>query len=293
MFFPFLRRAGIPHPPTFAGRRDRAPAAGPPGLWKPTRSGGGIRVRRARAGEPRPRGFYLQQHLAGTPGSAAFVADGKSAVILGVTEQLAGFRELGGSDFRYGGNIAGPPHRLLSREALEIVAGAASAITRRFGLRGLGGLDFIVSGGVPHIIEVNPRYTASLELFEHLSDVNLLDVHFEALMGGRPPAGSLPARGYLAKGILYATRAVRWAGAGRAPGLDVRDRPAEGETIEPGHPICTIVVPGASPEACRRRLVRAAGRVRRALPAAGRTTPPAPRPAARDAAVAARDSVLR
>src|SRR3989442_885674 len=129
VFFRFLRRAGLPHPLTFTGGRDRARANRHACLWKPIRSGGGIRVRPEQPYMPRPRGFYLQQHLRGTPGSASFVADSERAVLLGVTEQLAGFRALGGRGFRYGGNIAGPPRHLLSREALAGLAQAASAIT--------------------------------------------------------------------------------------------------------------------------------------------------------------------
>jgi len=293
VFFPFLRRAGIPHPLTFAGGRDRAPVNGPPCLWKPIRSGGGIRVRLAQPRRPRPRGFYLQQYLRGTPGSASFVSASGRAVLLGVTEQLAGFRDLGASGFRYGGNIAGPPHRILSRQALAVLAKAASAITRRFGLRGLMGLDFILSGGVPHIIEINPRYTASMELFEDASDKGLLDVHLEALERGRLPSGPFPVRRFLAKGILYATRAVRWASSLTLAGLDVRDRPAEGEPIEIGHPICTLVVGGASPEECRRRLAEGAGLVRRTLRVATRNAPRARRRRTFAASAGARRSVLR
>ena len=264
-FFPFLRRAGIPHPPTFAGRGRPVPASGFPCLWKPIRSGGGARIRRALPGELRPRGFYRQVFLRGSPGSAAFVADGRRAALLGVTRQLVGFRALGGEGFRYGGNIAGPSGRLLTRKARRVLADAVAGITRRFGLRGLNGIDFVLSGGVPHILEINPRYTASMELFEELSGSSLFDLHLEAVERGRLPGCPRAARRFLAKGILYATGRVVWPWSGVVAGIDARDRPMQGERIERGHPVCTLVVSGGSPAECRRRLEAAGARVRRGL----------------------------
>jgi len=272
-FFSFLRRAAIPHPPTFTGRGRPCRSSRAPCLLKPIRSGGGLRVRPALPDEPCPRGFYRQVLLRGTPGSAAFVADGTRAALLGVTRQLVGFRALGGEGYRYGGNIAGPCGRLLPRTARRVLAEAVAGITRHFGLRGLNGIDFILSDGVPHILEINPRYTASMELFEELSGSSLFDLHLEALERGRLPRQVLTARRFLAKGILYAAGRVVWPWSGGFRAIDVRDRPLQGETIESGHPVCTLVVSGDSPAECRRRLAAGAARVRRGLAVAGGQTP--------------------
>ena len=269
-FFGFLRRARIPHARTWDAAGAAAPPRGRPCLWKGIRSGGGARVRTARPGERRPRGFYLQEFVAGTPGSAAFVSDGTRAVLLGVTEQLIGLRELGGHGFRYGGNIAGPPGRLFPRRAVALLGAAVAAITRRFSLRGLNGIDFILSDGLPHVIEINPRYTASMELLEELSGRNFLDLHLAAVLEGslpaRPPV--FPPARFLAKGILYAERSVRCAAPEPLARLGCRDLPAAGESIEAGHPICTLIAAGRSRAACRGLLVARAARVRRLLRAA-------------------------
>jgi uncharacterized protein len=264
-FFRFLRRQGIPHPPTVAGESGGAAGQETRCLWKPLRSGGGSRIRRARRGDVRRRGFYMQRQVDGTPGSAVFVADGTRAVLLGVSEQLCGIAELGGAEFRYCGNIAGPAERLLSRRALGTLAEAVDLIARRFALRGLGGLDFVLAEGVPRVLEVNPRYTASMELFEELSGVNLIDVHLEALEPGRLPAGLLSAGRFLAKGIVYAQRSCVWRSPAAAVVRDLRDRPAEEETIDSGGPICTLVVPGATPSECRQLLFEEAERLRTEL----------------------------
>jgi len=260
-FFSFLRAACLPHPPTLLG--PSTPKRAPRGSWlfKPIRSGGGVRVRRAGEGERRPRGFYRQGLVRGLAASAVFVADGRRARILGVTHQIPapGLEEEDG--FRYGGNIAGPASRLLSAGTRRVLSRAVAALTERFALRGLNGIDFIVKGDTPHILEVNPRYTASMELLEDLSGRCLFDLHLEALERRRLPARALRARRFLAKGILYARERVVWPWSGDVPGIDVRDRPMPGETIESGHPVCTIVVSGRSAEDCRKRLEAAAARL--------------------------------
>ncbi|MBI4168523.1 MAG: ATP-grasp domain-containing protein [Acidobacteria bacterium] len=276
VLFPFLRRAGIPHAATWTGAAAAKRPRGVRCLWKPLRSGGGGGVRGAAEGERRPRGHYMQQFLPGPVGSAAFLADGARALLLGVTEQIPGWRELGGSGFRYGGNIAGPPDALVPPGALATLAAAAEEITRRFGLRGLNGLDFVVAAGVPRIIEVNPRYTASMELLEEISGRGFFDLHLRALEGSLPRTATEATGGprerrrqararFLGKGILYADRNLKGSDPEALSGLGCRDIPVRGEPIARGQPVCTIVAGGASPDDCRREIAARAGRVRRLL----------------------------
>ncbi len=273
-FFRFLASSGIPHPPTLT----RRPASGPRplpaknGAWlfKPRRSGGGLRLRTAATGERQPRGFYRQLRVRGVPGSIVFAANGRRAAIMGVSVQLNGWPELGASGFRYCGSVAGPPIRLLPGRALVALAGAATLITRRFGLRGLNGLDFVLEGGTPLVLEVNPRFTASMELFESSRGGRLLDAHLDACLSGRLPRGPVRMRSFVAKGILYATRRCRWRAVRPPRWIDLRDRPAVGEILEAGGPVCTLVVRAPSADACRRRLRGAAAWIRGRLAAAGR-----------------------
>ena len=233
------------------------------------RSGGGAGVRPAAPGERRPPRHCLQAFLDGPVGSAAFVGDRLRAVILGVTEQIVGAPELGGSGFRYGGNIAGPPRDLLPPGALAPLSRAGSALAARFSLRGLFGIDYVVSSGLPHLIEVNPRYTASMELFEEMTARNLFDLHLRAIEDGLLPAGPLAPRRasprFLAKGILYAQSPVRAGAPDALLALGCRDVPVPGEEIGTGQPICTLVAAGESPAACRERLALTAEAARRAL----------------------------
>ena len=102
-----LRRHGFETPET----RARAPraGAGTPRRWllKPRRSGGGHGTSAWRPGRPVGRQQYLQERIAGTPGSVVFLADGRRALALGLSRQLVGERAFGASGFRYCGSLIG------------------------------------------------------------------------------------------------------------------------------------------------------------------------------------------
>jgi predicted ATP-grasp superfamily ATP-dependent carboligase len=138
-----------------------------------------------------------------------------------------------------------------------------NALTRRFELRGANGVDLVVArddgGPTPYLVEVNPRYTASMELVERAYDLNVFSLHREAMVG-RLPTFSLgdhldAQEAYVGKGIVYARRDVTmpetasWAEKGR------RDVPFPGERIEAGHPVCTVLTEGANRAACWDQLV--------------------------------------
>ena len=208
-------------------------------LRKPLRGGGGTRVRDWRGGAL-PAGTYLQERIDGLPCSAAAVADGVDAVVLGVTEQLVGRREFGVRGYRWCGNITPPrlePEALL-REARAICSRVAGA----FGLRGLFGVDFIWDGRRAWTLEVNPRPTASLELF---TGVDPFDAHLRGCAGELPRVEA--SWGTAGKAIVFATEDVTIGDSERWLAQGVRDVPHPGERISAGHPICTVLTTAADP----------------------------------------------
>jgi uncharacterized protein len=270
--FGFLAARGIPH----AAARFEMPSGGHARyLVKKVRSAGGSGTRAPVPGEPLPPGHFLQERLRGPIGSAAFLACDRGAFLLGITEQLAGWAALGASGFRYAGSIAGPASAFLSGEALGRIDLAAQRITERFGLRGLNGLDYVVQDGVPHLIEVNPRWTASMELIEERLGRNLFDLHLKSLeaVWEGPGRRSLPleaeagdgARRFLAKGILYATHDCVAPDPVALAALGARDRPRAGESLAAGQPICTLIVRADGADACRSRLRESADAARALL----------------------------
>jgi uncharacterized protein len=260
-----LRRHGLATPET----RATAPSAGSARqswLLKPRRSGGGHGIRPWAPGNPLSRTSYLQRRVAGIPGSIVFAADGNAAILLGFSRQLTGDARLGAPRFRYCGSLLGTPSiRLFPRQAelLEQAAALAGIVTRHFGLVGVNGIDFIAHHGVPYPIEVNPRYSASMELVERGQGVSIFGVHADACRGMLPPA---PAPGVLLQGkaIVFARRDVvlgdtrPWTGHGW-----LADIPHPGERIGRGHPICTVYAEARDEMTCHRLLLRRAAQIHR------------------------------
>lgn len=271
-----LRVRGFPAPAP-ATPRD---AAGSAGRWlvKPRASGGGRGVRAWRRGAAVPDGCYLQERVDGVPGSVVFVADGRRAVALGISHQLAGEAAFGARGFRYCGSIlagAGDPQFADDAALVDAAVRLATAVTQAFGLVGVNGVDFIAQDGVPHAIEVNPRYTASMELVERAYGLSVFGAHAAACAAGVLPAFDLGAArrggGAVGKAVLFARHAVR-AGDTR-PWLDdpsVRDVPHPGEAIPVGGPVCTVFADGPDAAACHAALVRRAERIYTAFGAWGR-----------------------
>ncbi|MGN6393213.1 MAG: ATP-grasp domain-containing protein [Gemmatimonadales bacterium] len=244
-----------------------ARASAPPrrgrGRWllKPRRSGGGHGTVAWRRGRPVPRRAYLQERIEGLPGSIVFAADGRQAVPLGLTRQLVGEPALGASGFRYCGSLLAGDVPLFPRQAelYERAMALAEAVTEVFGLRGLNTVDFIARRGVPFPIEVNPRYSASMELVERATGLSLFQVHLEA-SAGRLPSRRATAHAVFGKAVVFARRTfvVDDPGAWR---VDLADIPHHGERIARGRPICTVFAERRTGQACRAALLAAASAV--------------------------------
>jgi predicted ATP-grasp superfamily ATP-dependent carboligase len=261
-----LRRYDLAAPEV---RATPAMAISGPSSWllKPRRSGGGHGIKPWRAGCPVPRNSYLQERIAGIPGSIVFAADGYSAVPLGLSRQLVADARFGAHGFRYCGSMLATsavrlfPHQ---EELLESAAAVAAAVTREFQLVGLNGIDFIARRGVAYPVEVNPRYSASMELVERAHGISMFQVHVGACSGVvlSPPATLVGVEG---KAIVFARRDVTLRGTRAWLGNRwLADIPHRGERIRRGHPICTVFARAREVSACRRLLTKRAAAVYRA-----------------------------
>jgi uncharacterized protein len=244
-----LRAAGLAFPATFAAR-DAPRQAERARRWlrKPVRGGGGRGVREWRGGAL-DGNVIVQEHIPGVACSAAAVGDGRSAVVLGVSEQLIGRRRLGARGYAWCGNLV--PPRLGEAEQRALAVGArkiCAHLARAFGLRGLFGVDLVWDGERPWVVEVNPRPTGSLECVEAAQEVGVFDAHLEGCAGRLPSAPGATPRRAAGKTILFASRDVRVGDTRGWPERGIRDVPHPGERIGAGRPICTLVSAGESPE---------------------------------------------
>ncbi|MGH7430553.1 MAG: ATP-grasp domain-containing protein [Candidatus Methylomirabilales bacterium] len=258
-FLDCLRRAGVPvprmHPSPPAGRLARAV------LEKPRRGGGGQGIAVVSSRARRRRGTYLQEYVPGLPCGVAFVADGSRATLLGVSQQLIGDAAFGAKGFQYCGSLLGKDLPGLSsfNPLLSRLEEIVNHLTSTFHLVGVNGMDFILNEGEIYPLEINPRYTASMELIEMAYGLNMFSIHLEACHGSLP-AFDLRAAPDIscAKAILFAERAAIAPATEGWLDRGIRDIPFPGERIRAAGPICTLLVSGPSLEACYLNLVEKA-----------------------------------
>jgi predicted ATP-grasp superfamily ATP-dependent carboligase len=233
--------------------------APPDGKWvhKPLRGAGGIGVRLANDRdmqdiEEADSNSFLQQYIPSYGlSSSAFVVPRASNFIIGATRQLSGNSWCHAEGFHYSGSI-GPLHDAdlsnLRRTAyrLQDVAEVCS----------IWGIDFVPWDAFVMVIEVNPRYTASIEVIEYATGFCSLNPSMT-----RPKA--VP---YLVgKAIYYAPARLTFPASGPwddslAHAADVwtrpdfADIPHPGDVIEAGQPILTILTDAATEDACLAKL---------------------------------------
>lgn len=223
-------------------------------LLKPRDSYGGQGIRWWRPGDPIDATHYIQQHVTGMPVSAVYHCDGWSSVLLGATEQLIGEPCFGGSEFAYCGSI-GPLQ--VSEATREVMSHLGVVLTQRFDLRGVFGVDMVMDfKGNLWPVEVNPRYTASVEIVEKVTGVHALSPS-DGSRKEKPTRASVQG-----KAVVYAKI------AGKVPDLygmfgehEVADVPEAGRAITRGAAVCTVYAHGHSRDDCFNRLKKHAGQI--------------------------------
>ncbi|MEO6024736.1 MAG: ATP-grasp domain-containing protein [Burkholderiales bacterium] len=126
-------------------------------------------------------GRYYQRYCAGTNYSVSFLANGKRALIVGFNEPWS--LALGDWPYCYLGaiNHANLPIRIVDR-----IQGQLDRLVNATGLLGLNGLDFIVAGDDYFVIEVNPRPSGTLDLYDEDCAKGLFHWHLQASDGILP-----------------------------------------------------------------------------------------------------------
>src|SRR5262245_48999499 len=222
-------------------------------LRKPLKSGNGFDIEPWEGIVPDDPETIVQRWVDGIPHSASFIANGYEAQVFAITHQLSGDPAFGAQGFAYAGNllIPNPDARLLERLNL-----LAKALTQAFGLVGLNGIDFVLNGEQVSILEVNPRYSASMELVEEALKVPLLEWHTAGCrQQSLPMVPDRHDQNVFGKAIVYARRdgtlpdTTDWLAKGR------RDILHAGGPINAGFPICSVTAVGRDQEQCYAQLL--------------------------------------
>ncbi len=182
-----LQRWMRPLPVRFPDISRTPPRTDTPWLSKRQTSAGGMGVQRYRGDDSPPHAaaptdpdVYFQRLLDGIPCSAMVCTAGHDLHLMGASLQLCGWDCLGATDFRFCGNV-GP---IELPPALETAMHAtAVTIARESGLRGVFGLDFLLSAEGLWLLEVNPRIPASHWIYDRNNAGLSLAAHIAAVQG--------------------------------------------------------------------------------------------------------------
>ncbi len=247
------------------------------GAWliKPLASAGGMNIRpadRAAVGEILGAGaderHFLQEYVHGRSFGAVYVADGADCRLLGVTRQILAPEWLAQDlatqhPLRYCGSIS--PVRLSAADT-EMYKRLGAAVADLLQLRGLFGIDTVrTPAGEIVPVEINPRYTASIEVLERATGESAIAQHIAAFGGESCAVRNTNSDQCVGKAIVFATEecvagdrfaawvAKRNAGAA-APA--VADIPASGAVFRAGWPVVTVFAMAPNEESVLHELRR-------------------------------------
>ncbi len=233
-------------------------------LVKPRNGGGGRGIRPLTTeATSASSDDYLQEFVDGTAGSAAYLASGDGEVeLIGTCESLRGLHP-DADPFAYFGSI-------VRRDWAPTMLEHAGRVLATIGLRGLFGIDFVRrESGECVVLELNPRYTASMELYELSQGRSLVaellaifDVEIGVGIRQRSHSSAVgPREAVIGKRIVYAPRDLTChvtplptRQAIEACEYDLADIPAPNTSVPARAPICTVIAKAATVAACRMQL---------------------------------------
>ncbi len=242
-------------------------------------SGSGVReLNRENASSHGVNDVCFQKRVAGIPCAAAFAAHDGNANLIGVTRQLIGETWLGAHGFQYAGSIGPLP---IQDTTEQLITRIGQVLTERFELVGVFGIDFVLDAdNRVWPIEVNPRYTASMEICERITGLFTIAAHIDAWR--QPGFEKLPAVQIVnpdlshGKAILFAKRDITLSQsfveealqqAMHKPWPMLADIPSANTLIEAGRPILTLFAEGNTVVEVECRLRERAMQIERQLEA--------------------------
>ncbi|MES9860415.1 MAG: ATP-grasp domain-containing protein [Candidatus Thiodiazotropha sp. LLP2] len=178
---------------------------------------------------------YYQKHLPGQVMSVVFIADGKR-------HRTIGYNRLGMNSakppapFLYTGATGQASLNGIQRNQLDNIV---EKLVFELGLRGVNSFDFILNEDDVYLIDLNPRPSATLELYEHLLTDGWINHHVRACQGELPVMPIVTEAVVHGHQIVYAPRTLQIPLSMNWPDW-VKDRPADGSRIAEGQPLCSL-----------------------------------------------------
>lgn len=227
-FFATLDRLGVPFPAVRL-----LPPDNPDGwLAKRVGASGGAHVQPAQRVTGQD-GYYFQRKVPGRVMSVLFMANGREAQVVGVSEQWQTGTKA--RPYSYAGAVS---QQRVSDTLYSAFRQLVGSLTQEWKLRGLNSVDLVVSGDEFNVLEVNARPVATAELYDNERRGSLFKQHLAACCGAELPARHRSERMY-AQQVVYAERDLHVPDFFTWP-VWCSDKPAAGSTVRRGEPVCTV-----------------------------------------------------
>jgi predicted ATP-grasp superfamily ATP-dependent carboligase len=252
IFFSACARLGVAHPQTWTQVNANLPLDG---LLKAVGASGGSHVQPYSNGKVMlDKQHYAQQKLHGLPVSVLFLAYAQQLVLVGFNElMLAPTLAL---PYRYGGVVS--QIDLTESEQNQLLK-AAQQLTAEFSLLGLNSLDAVLQDGVAYVLEINPRLSASVGLYETVDgEMSLLAMHVAACKQAQTytlPSSVAVKSGSVAHAVIYSALPLSIPADFAWPEW-VQDCPSPQPSVQilAGQPICTVLASADKAEAAKQLL---------------------------------------
>lgn len=228
-FFPALDQLSIPYPKI---SYDLTPTNIGQWLYKTSFKCGGMGV--SKGDNKSNHSGYWQQEIKGVPISALCLCAGEQSQLIGVSRQYT-YVLSSALPYVYAGALANCD--IDSKNIVKIIS-YISNLSNHFNINGLCSIDMLMHGDSILVLEVNPRVSATYELYERVQpSLNLIDAHIRVCEGERLSSFESNEK-QCAYAIVYAD------GTETVPDLEwpawTSDRPEAGRKLSKYDPICTV-----------------------------------------------------
>jgi predicted ATP-grasp superfamily ATP-dependent carboligase len=250
IFFSACAKLGVAHPQTWTHGDASLPLDG---LVKAVGASGGSHVQPYSNGKVMlDKQHYAQQKLQGLPVSVLFLAHAQQVALVGFNELMLAPTEA--LPYRFGGAVS---QINLTASEQEQLLKAAQQLTAEFSLLGLNSLDAVLQDGVAYVLEINPRLSASVGLYETADgEMHLLAMHVAACKQAYAMPSSVAVKsGSVAHAVIYSALALSIPANFAWPEW-VEDCPSPQSSVQilAGQPICTVLATADKAEAAKQLL---------------------------------------
>ena len=199
-------------------------------------------------------GTYAQQYVHGQLYSAVFISTDSGTYCIGACYGLVKTNQYDKKRFIYAGNI-GPV--TITNELSDWLQKISTVLCKHTELRGIWGIDFIESVGKYYLIEVNPRYTSSIEVHEKATGRTLIRELLTDKIGSQFDTPST----MIAKGTYYSQKYQTISNSffdtlikSEDIYIHYTDIPSHKTTFNIDDPVLTILAYGENLQQCQKRL---------------------------------------